>query len=143
VCLRVNSSVALLGSDARRGFTKSHGPLRVVDSLPLEEFLRSATFILYDLHWGRFHNELRERSLLSFVNSDSFRDSSNTLLVLRLQPLPGSDEGFWSLCIHARNSFDFPLLRLATETRIRPALTCTARITRLNSEQSEHDGSTV
>jgi hypothetical protein len=67
-------------------------------------------------------NEAKVLSLLSFSNSDSFRDFPNALPVLNLQPLPTVLEVFQVLCTHSHNNPGLSLLRLTTETSIQPAL---------------------
>ena len=94
----------------------------VLDSLPLEEFPT-----LPPPHCMNFTGvcSLREEkvlSLLSFCNSDSFRDLFEYAPCTRPSTTLNHAEVFQVLCVHSHSKPSLTLLRLATGTSIRPAL---------------------
>jgi hypothetical protein len=71
---RVNSLASPLRSDGLRGFEDLLDDLQVVDSLPLEDLFASPPSFCKDFTEACSLREAKVLSLLSFCNSDSFRD---------------------------------------------------------------------
>jgi hypothetical protein len=121
---RVNSLATPPRSDGLRGFEDLLDDLQVVDSLPLGELSAPPPSFCKDFTEACSLREAKALSLLSFCNSDSFRDLFEHAPCARLRPSPtlNGTEDFPVLCTHSHSNPGLSLLRLATETSIRPAL---------------------
>jgi hypothetical protein len=143
--LRFNSLATPPRSDGMRGFEDLLDDLQVVDSLPLGELFAPPPSFCKDFTEACSLREAKALSLLSFCNSDSFRDLFRTRSLCSTSTLPtlNGTEDFSVLCTHSHSNPGLSLLRLATEIQSDLHFTCMARITQINSGLNENECLTV